>query len=301
MSLRRSLRPLLETNNLISRSLMMTYRLKLALSYCIPRLAPIPSWLVRSREITNFTYDLTPRNMEYLASTISFVCGETREKVTGFLTEPIHDKVLRTHIRETTESSSLRSASDAIPRFARRLGWYAIARCLKPSVIVETGVDKGLGSVLLCSALLRNAEEGHAGRYYGTDINPLAGFLLGGTYASVGKILYGDSIQSLRGLDETVDLFVNDSDHSGEYEFEEYQVIANKLTSRSIIISDNAHCSNSLSRFSRETNREFLFFAEEPLNHWYPGGGIGVSFERHRDNTAPAGTPAIHLSSSSCP
>ena len=82
--------------------------------------------------------------------------------------------------------------------FGRRLGWYAFARTMKPKIIVETGVDKGIGSVLLCSALLKNKEEGFEGRFFGTDINPEAGYLLNGKYAEVGKILYGDSINTFR-------------------------------------------------------------------------------------------------------
>ena len=72
----------------------------------------------------------------------------------------------------------------------------------KPKIVVETGIDKGLGSVLLCSALLKNKEDGFEGRYYGTDINPKAGYLLSGKYLKVGEILFGDSITSLKKLEE---------------------------------------------------------------------------------------------------
>ncbi|MGH8488547.1 MAG: class I SAM-dependent methyltransferase [Gammaproteobacteria bacterium] len=83
--------------------------------------------------------------------------------------------------------------------------------------MVETGVDKGLGSCVL-AALLRHAAEGFPGRYYGTDINPAAGGLFCGEYARTGRILYGDSVRSLAQLDEPIDFFINDSDHSADYE-----------------------------------------------------------------------------------
>ncbi len=38
-------------------------------------------------------------------------------------------------------------------------------------------MDKGLGSVVLAAALLRNAAEGHPGRLTSLDINPEAGYL----------------------------------------------------------------------------------------------------------------------------
>lgn len=47
------------------------------------------------------------------------------------------------------------------------------------------------------------------GKYYGTDINPKAGYLLSGSYKEFSNILYGDSIESLASLDETIDLFIS--------------------------------------------------------------------------------------------
>jgi predicted O-methyltransferase YrrM len=167
---------------------------------------------------------------------------------------------------------------DLMSPFGRRLGWYAVARAIKPGTVVETGVERGHGAVILCAALMRNATEGHPGRYYGTDINPEAGYLLTEPYSAMGNILYGDSIESLKALDGTIDLFINDSDHSAEYEYREYHTVAHKLSPGAIILGDNAHVTDSLALFARETGRRFIFFREEPKNHWYPGAGIGISF-----------------------
>ena len=115
------------------------------------------------------------------------------------------------------------------------------------------------------------------GRRFGTDINRSAGQLFSGPYKKVGKILYGDSLQTLSEFKKQIDLFINDSDHSSEYEHREYLQIQKNLGPRSIILGDNAHVSDSLIRFSRENSRKFYFFKEEPSDHWYPGAGIGVS------------------------
>jgi len=255
----------------------MAYRANVAFRYYAPVLGGILPWLFRSRELGNFTYELTERNLSYLASTLAFVAGAVDDEIASLLAEPQRDQKLRVHIQETVKASPYRAVTDPVPLFGKRLGWYALARLLKPAVIVETGVDKGLGSVLLCSALLRNIKEGHDGAYYGTDIDPEAGWLLHGEYAKVGRVLYGDSIESLNALQPRIDLFINDSDHSPNYELAEYRAVAAKLSERSLILSDNAHCSMALWTFSRESNRRFVFFAEEPRNHWYPGGGIGIS------------------------
>ena len=96
----------------------------------------------------------------------------------------------------------------------------------------------------------------------------------------MGQILYGDSIQPLRKMEGPIDLFVNDSDHSGTYELEEYRVIREKLAPDGVILGDNAHVTDSLLRFSGEEGRDFLFFREQPKDHWYPGAGIGISYRR---------------------
>ena len=228
-------------------------------------------------ETSNFTYDLTDANLGYLAHVIALVTGEPLNSIRHYLQEPRDDQVLRRHVLDVSHRHGERDTGKDLP-FGRRLGWYAMARAIKPKVVVETGVDRGHGAVLLCAALVRNAQEGAPGRYFGTDISSRAGWLLDGIYAQTGKILYGDSIASLRGISDPIDLFINDSDHSADYEYQEYIAIKDKLSPRAFILGDNAHVTDRLMRFSDENGRRFLFFREEPKNHWYPGAGIGISF-----------------------
>lgn len=170
--------------------------------------------------------------------------------------------------------------ADAEARYGRRIGWYAIVRALKPRVVVETGVDKGLGSCVLTAAILRNRVEGHPGEYFGTDIDVDAGYLLDDRYATAGRIriLYGDSIESLARLDKDIDLFINDSHHSADYEAREYAIVAKHLSPGAILLGDNAHVSPALPEFARQSGRRFLFFHEQPADHWYPGAGIGAAY-----------------------
>jgi len=264
-------------DHVLTRSVLAPYRLWYAAQYYTPTIRLIWKWLVKSKETTNYTYDLTPTNLRYLAHYVSVITACPLQRIMEYFHEPEYDSDLIKHLASAARCSPVPGVTDDYPHFGRRIVWYAFARALKPSVVVETGVDKGLGAVLLCSALVRNGQEGYPGQYYGTDINPKAGFLLGGKYASVGKILVGDSIQSLRGL-RHVDLFINDSDHSADYEYQEYQTIATKISDDSVILGDNSHCTDCLVRFAEETGRSFLFVKEQPKDHWYPGGGVGVCF-----------------------
>ncbi len=240
--------------------------------------AQIVKWGIHSREDTNYTYHLTEINMKYLADFISVVTNADKRQVLSYFEEADQDKELQKSILDAVDQSAFKHVADREVRFGRRLGWYAFARIMKPKTIVETGVDKGLGAILLCAALLRNKEEGYPGKYYGTDINPEAGYMLTGKYKETGEILYGDSIESLSQLQTPIDLFINDSDHSKDYEYNEYQTIRKLMTSQTIILGDNSHQSDKLALFSNETGRKFLFFREEPLDHWHPGGGMGISY-----------------------
>ena len=254
-------------------------RVLYAMSYYNKKYIQILKWGMRSRETANYTYDLTEQNILYLAQTISVVTRIDSKKIIEYINEARNNEQLKEHIISATMKSPQKEYADLRVDFGRRLGWYAFARTLKPKIIVETGVDKGLGSVLLCSALLKNKEEGFDGLFYGTDINPEAGYLLSGKYAEAGKILYGDSIKTLSEFTEKIDLFINDSDHSTDYEYREYITIRDKISENAIILGDNSHVSDKLAIFSIETKRNFLFFREEPGGHWYPGAGIGISFK----------------------
>jgi predicted O-methyltransferase YrrM len=239
-------------------------------------------WGFTSREDTNYTYNLTRDSIKYLAHTVSVVTGIEFSEALKYINEPQNDQLLIETIKTAVERSTFKKFADKEVRFGRRLGWYAFARAIKPKIIIETGVDKGLGSILLCAALLKNKEEGYEGKYYGTDINPDAGYLLTGNYKQTGEILYGDSINTLSEFTKKIDLFISDSDHSSDYEYREYQVIKDKITEMTIMLGDDSHCNSWLADFSFEMNRNFLFFKDFPSNHWYPGAGIGISFSRER-------------------
>ena len=263
----------------VGRILLMPFRLSKALGCYAPKMGYMLRWTLSSREVTNFTYEITKMNQEYLAHTVSVITGVPFSGAMSYLNEIQEDDNVRRHIAERVRRGPKGYVSDEVCAFGRRIGWYAFVRIVKPRVVVETGIDKGHGAVLLCAALMRNEAEGFPGRYYGTDINLDAGFLLSEPYSRVCTILYGDSITSLQSI-PNIDLFINDSDHSAQYERREYETIAPRLSPRGIILGDNCHCSDVLANFSVERHRQFVFFREEPQDHWYPGGGIGISFVR---------------------
>lgn len=247
-----------------------------AQSYFAESVSLARAWSKQHTEFSNFYYDLTAKNRMELASLIAAFFNTDIQDVLKFFKEVDTDPVLKNKLEEfKLNDSNLKDSSMLI---GRRLGWYAIARIIKPAVVVETGVHHGVGALVLFRALELNRSEGYKGVYFGTDIDLHAGILIKDFLGENCSILYGDSIESLHKLgDQTIDLFINDSDHSALYEYKEFQEIKSKLSSRAIILGDNSHISDSLMKFSMEQNRRFIFFAEKPLSHWYPGAGIGIS------------------------
>lgn len=258
---------------------MIPYRLLvLALPRCARLLVTMIWWAFTSKEHYNFTYNLSALNQGHLSAFIAVVAGHTRQSIEGFLRELEDNTALREQLRRRASSGPDRHNSDFEPRYGRRAGWYALVRATKPRVIVETGIDRGLGTVVLAAALHRNAEEGFPGTLYATDIMPGCGHLLAEPFRQHVRVLINDSVTTLAAMDLQVDIFIHDSDHRAEYERAEYLAVAPRLHGESLVLSDNAQETTELMSFAESIGKSFLFFREQPESHWWPGEGIGAAF-----------------------
>jgi hypothetical protein len=191
---------------------------------------------------------------------------------------------LKAHIVQRTQQSPRRRLADPAFRIGRRAGWYALIRALQPDHVVETGTDKGLGSVVIAAALLANGR----GRLTTIDINAESGYLISGRYSEVISRILSDSVEALRAMNFGVDMFIHDSEHSPEYEYLEYTTVASKLNLGSVVLSDNSHATDELANWARSTQRDFWYFQEFPKNHWSRGAGIGAASHRPRDDIREA-------------
>jgi predicted O-methyltransferase YrrM len=236
-------------------------------------------WLVTSREHHNYTYDLTTINQDHLCWFVALVCNTSVEQIRTYLAEINDDNQLRLQMASATAHAARRGLADRRVRFGRRVGWYAMVRALKPAHVVESGVDKGLGTAVLASALLRNASEGRPGVVTGIDINPEAGYLVRGEqWSSTVNLVYADSLAAITAIDRPVDLFLHDSDHSAEHERREFAAIEEHLSPSALLLTDNVTKTRVLSQHAERTGRRFLAFTERPARHWYPGDGIGAAW-----------------------
>lgn len=269
------MKPSLRAKILRSRFLpliVFPHRLRLVFRHLTHQTKSGAKWLLRSKEFANFTYDLTPANKNYLAWFVSGICFTPVQEIEQYFFELESNLQLKQHISAQLRASSRGNEINGQAFFGRRLGWYAIVRATKPNIVVETGTEKGLGSLVIADALLRNGK----GRLVTIDIESQSGLLLGGDWAKVVEHVIDDSLVALRNIDN-IDLFIHDSDHSADHELRELESVASHLSADGIVLSDNSHITCVLAEWSVRKNRRFSYFAEKPLDHWYPGAGIGAS------------------------
>ena len=217
--------------------------------------------------------NLTHNNKDYLPWFVSNVAQAAISEIRGYFEELKSDSELLAYIQTGLIKHRRGGEIDDQPHFGRRLDWYALARVTKPLVLVETGTEKGFGSLVLAHAIGWN----NNGRVLHTlDIEPSAGLLIGDRFNRTIIQKIGDSIRSMTDL-ANIDFFIHDSDHSAEDERPEIDAVFSRLSANAICQSDNSNVTNVLSEWSKQTGRQFSFFKDEPLARWYRGCGIGVS------------------------
>lgn len=228
-------------------------------------------------ELDNFTYEIA--NFDELSDFIASTLNQDRDAVSGYLHEIEDDTSFR---KELNTRLRMRRDRKSVALYGRRIGWYCIVRCLRPRVMIETGVHDGLGSSVLLQALYRNQSEGHEGRLFGIDINPRAGWLIPDRLRDHMTLLIEDSAIAVPRIahEQPIDVFIHDSDHRYEHELKEFQTVAEGLAPDAIVMSDNSHATTALKDFAASSGRAYAFWQERPKHHFYPGGGIGISCPR---------------------
>jgi hypothetical protein len=231
-------------------------------------------FLLTDPELFNFTYDLA--NWEELHEVIARVLNRDVAEVRRLSQELRDDGELARRLGDRLRRRRDRRST---PLYGRRVGWYCMVRLMRPRLVVETGVFDGLGSAVLLRALERNRAEGAPGRLIGVDIDPRAGWLIPEHERGDYQLVIEDSTRSLPRVlaGQEVDLFIHDSNHSYEHEASEYRVVRPFLAPAGVILSDNAHAVPALADFARSEGRRYVYFGEQPVGHFYPGAGIGIS------------------------
>jgi len=228
--------------------------------------------LLFNKELSNFTYAI--RNVDELVRVLAGGLGLSSDEVAALARELEEDKTLRRAIR--TRLRQRPDRNDDAP-YGRRIGWYVLARVVRPRLIVETGTHDGLGSAVLARALERNALDGVEGRLISIDVDPNAGWLVPDDLRDRYEQRFDDSIAELERLGSTrIDLAILDSDHSFAHERRELELVASLASEGGIVVSDNP-TSGAFADFCAARNVPVYEFWEKPKRHIHPGAGLAFT------------------------
>ncbi len=267
------------TSTTLGRYLLVLYRLWTAVAICTRGLSRIPHWLLSSRELDNFTYDIIERDRHYIASLTALLCEVDEPAVAEYLRQCDEDlEELRSHVRHITTISDDRHTSDPDAKSSgKRMLWYALTRAKKPKLVVEVGVKRGTGTCLIAAALKRNSAEGHPGRILGLDIDPRAGCLIRKPYDGLATLLLEDCIHYLmREPCEPIDIYIDDAIADIHLQAAELKALHPRLT-KDTVISINYH-SEQLLAFAWKIARRYVVYRDEPRDFWFPGQAIALLF-----------------------
>ena len=151
---------------------------------------------------------------------------------------------------------------------------YVLIRCLKPRVILETGVYYGGNSAFALLAVARNKNgkvvsvdypaskaqldavgaERHPrsllvqnSEFYNPDLRP--GMMVPPSLHTHWELIEGDSLKIIPKLEETFDFCIHDSDHSMKFLSNELSATWDKLSDNALILVDDIDWSNAFFSF----------------------------------------------------
>jgi hypothetical protein len=237
-------------------------------------------YIFYEKEISNFTYEI--KNEKEIIDIIKVITNENENKIKEILNEVSFDNLIFKNFFTKQFYEYYDKYKFGYKIFGRRLLWYGLIRILKPSDVIESGIDKGLGSALISYAQHINSEEQHNKyNYIGIDLKIKSNIFFNelNNYYKNYNIYYQDShefIKKIQSQHFSKIIYISDAKHDYNFELNEFCMIKNLLKNNSVIISDTN--SGALRDFSIKNEKYLITFHEKTINHWYSGANCTVSY-----------------------
>jgi len=227
-------------------------------------------------EVGDFSYELD--NEHELVDFLAGVLGLSQTTIAGYLAEIKNDEKLRGAM---AKRARWRIDMKRRIHFGQRVAWYAVTRAVKPRLMVETGIKHGFGSLVLLSALERNAREGSPGRLISFDTDPFSGWVVDERLREHWRPVFASTFDLLDAtLDgHEVDLFICDTPPSYETESFEMRTAMSHAAKDIVLIAGNGDRTTALPELAAELNGEYRHFVERPRRHIFPGAGFGLAHD----------------------
>jgi hypothetical protein len=216
-------------------------------------------------------------------STVSRLAALLRSDLAAILREPgLHEfeRDVELNLRAPPPQAPFGRLHNADFRLARLC--YAVARTLRPRVVVETGVCYGVTSAFLLKALDVNDE----GSLYSVDLPPLGkradsfvGCVIPPSLTERWRLVRGLSKNLLPELLPelgTVDVFVHDSLHTYQNMRREFELVTPYLGRPSALISDDVEGNSAFQEWVERYRPDFSAVVREESKGSLLGIGVFV-------------------------
>ncbi len=228
-------------------------------------------WLWRSREITNFTYTSTRYAQWALAAHASAVTGISLAAARRYAEELLNNQELADYVAARHAVSERRGITNASFSPGHRLLNYILVRALKPKLVVEAGVESGLGAIIICAALARNEQEGVNGSFIGIEGNPAQSCSLFVHYpGGRGTIMRGDAADMLAEMSGGIDLYFHETGPSRADTERQLAALGPRLTDRGVVQTISSQM--SFINFAQQRQLRLLMCQDFALDMYRPHG-----------------------------
>lgn len=241
-------------------------------------------YVVLDPEVESYTFRVA--NVDEMLSGIAEVTGAPLAELEGYVTEAQSDPELSDRL-----ARRLRWRFDVKrrPQLGNRLGWYALMRALRPSLVIETGVYHGLGSLTLLRAIERNREEGVEGRLISFDRSPEAGWIVNRSEHPDWRIVRGPTNETLERAigDRRVGALFHDTDHTEENRLLEFGAALQHAASELLLVDSGAGRFPTLARLAREHGGTYRRVPLRAADHWYQNHALAFAVFRDPSSREP--------------
>ncbi len=211
---------------------------------------------------------------------IAAALGRSTAELAGYAAEVREDAELHSQLARHLR---FRFAIKHKLPLGHRLGWYVLARALRPSTIVETGIYDGLGSLALLRALELNAREGEPGELLSFDIDPRAGSVVRPALRSRWERHVGSTGMLLEPALEgrEVGLMIQDTGHNEANQRFEYGLVLDHAAPTLALIDGSGGWAPALAALCEERGGSYHRVPVRPRDHIHSGvdSALGL-FER---------------------
>lgn len=232
-------------------------------------------YLLLDPEVESHTYELA--NPGAIAERCADLLDLPVARVHELMDEARTDAELTTELRRRTRwAFDLKTQ----PPIGKRVVWWVIVRATRPSLVVETGIYDGLGSLVLLRALERNHDEGGPdGRLLSVDADTRAGRLVPGRLRSRWEVVHGytDAVlePALRGRE--IDLLVHDTPHVPEVQGPEFDIALRHGAAVLRVLDEGGGQTPVLRELAEARGGQIVHLEVQSLDHPYSPPGLDIA------------------------